>query len=93
MLLGSLQLTLRLYASSSLKEKRFVLQSVKKRLQNRFNLAVAEVDDQDQWRSAVLGVVTVGTDKAVVDRELERVTRFLDDDGRFEVVDRTVEYF
>ena len=93
MLLASLSVSLRLYASSSLKEKRFVVQSVKRRLRNRFNVAVCETDGHDSWKSAELALVTVGRDRAAVDRELEAVTRFLDRDARFEVVDRVAEYF
>jgi uncharacterized protein YlxP (DUF503 family) len=93
MLVASMHLTLRLHASGSLKEKRFVVSSVKQRLRNRFNVAVAETGGHESWREAELGVVTVGGVRAVVDRELTAVTRFLDNDGRFEVVDRLVEYF
>jgi len=93
MLLASLRLTLRLYESASLKEKRFVLSSVRRRLRNRFNVAVSEVDLHESHREAELAVVTVGREKKQVDREIEAVTRFLDGDGRFEVVDRLQEYF
>lgn len=92
-MIGSLSVSLRLYAADSLKEKRLVVQSVKKRLTHRFNVAVAEVGGHDRWRQADLSLVTVGRDKRVVDRELESITRFLDGDGRFEVVAREVDYF
>ena len=59
----------------------------------KLGVAVAEVGGHDQWREAELALVTVGRDKAVVDREIEAITRFLDGDGRFEVVERDVEYF
>lgn len=86
------RILLRLYAADSLKEKRFVLRSVRDRLRNRFNVAVAEVGDQDQWRSIDLGLVSVGSDRRIVDAELEAMTRFLDQDVRFEMVERQVEY-
>jgi uncharacterized protein YlxP (DUF503 family) len=88
-----MSVSLRLYSADSLKEKRYVVQGVKKRLTHRFNVAVAEVGGHDQWREAELALVTVGRDKAVVDREIEAITRFLDGDGRFEVIERDVEYF
>ena len=93
MLVASMSFTLRLYSSNSLKEKRFVLLSVKKRLRNRFNVAVSEVGEHDSWRTAAVGLVTVGTDKGIVDAELTAITRFLDGDVRFELCDRLVEYF
>ena len=82
---------LRLAASSSLKEKRMVLRSVRDRLRNRFNVAVAEVGSQDEWRVIELGNVSVGSDGKVVDAELSAITRFLDSDSRFEMVERDVE--
>ncbi len=93
MLVASMHLTLRLYDSHSLKEKRFVLQSVKKRLRNRFNLSVSEVGLNDRHAEAELGLAVVANGRKPVDRELEAVMRFLDADSRFEVVQRAVEYF
>ncbi len=92
MVIASLAISLRLFAASSLKEKRMVAQSVKERLRNRFNVAVAEVGAQDQWRTLELGVVTVGSDRVVVEREIEALTRFLDGDVRFEMIERDVVY-
>ena len=87
-----MEIHLRLHAADSLKEKRLVLRSVRDRLKNRFNVAVAEVGSQDQWRNIELGVVSVGSDRRIVDAELEAITRFLDDDVRYEMVERHVEY-
>ena len=86
-------LTLRLQAASSLKEKRLVVKSVKARLRQRFNVAVAEIGALDQWRTAELALVTVGSDIRVVDAEVEAITRFLDADVRFEVIERELERF
>jgi uncharacterized protein YlxP (DUF503 family) len=55
--------------SHSLKEKRMVLRRVKDRLQ-KFNVAVAEVDHQDLWQRAGLGIVAVSTAAEQVEREL-----------------------
>lgn len=87
-----LEVHLRLYEAASLKDKRLVLRSVRDRLRNRFNVAVAEVGAQDQWRQIELGIVGVGSDRGVVDAELDAITRFLDSDVRFEMVERHVEY-
>ena len=83
---------LRLAAATSLKDKRMVLRSVRDRLRNRFNVAVAEVGSQDEWRVIELGIVSVGSDGKVVDAELSAITRFLDSDARFEMVERDVEF-
>lgn len=82
---------LRLHEASSLKDKRQVLRSVKDRLRQRFNLAIAEVGAQDEWRMAELGVAAVAGERRELDSLVERVSRFLDEDGRFDVVHRDLE--
>lgn len=46
-------------ASTSLKDKRQVLRSVTQQVQNKLHVAVAEVDYQDKWQRAALGVTCV----------------------------------
>lgn len=87
-----LEVHLRLHEAASLKEKRLVLRSVRDRLRNRFNVAVAETGAQDEHRQIELGIVSVGSDRRVVDSELSAITRFLDSDVRFEMIERHVEF-
>jgi uncharacterized protein YlxP (DUF503 family) len=87
-----MEVHLRLHEAASLKDKRMVLRSIRDRLRNRFNVALAEVGSQDEWRQIELGIVSVGSDRGVVDAELDAITRFLDSDVRFEMVERLVEY-
>ena len=91
MLVARMFIELRLHGAASLKDKRQVLRSVKDRLRQRFNLAVAEVGAQDEWRAAELGLVSVAGERRELDSLMERITRFLDDDGRFDVVHRDLE--
>lgn len=63
--------------SHSLKDKRMVLRRVKDRLA-RFNVAVAEVDHQDLWQRAELGLVTVSTSGEHAERELAAVVDEID---------------
>lgn len=64
---------MRLRSSHSLKDKRRVVRSVKDRVRARFNVSVAEVDDQDLWQSIVLGFAAVGADSDYVRGELEAI--------------------
>ncbi len=72
MTVGLLTLELHIPHAQSLKDKRVVLRSVKGRLK-KFNIAVAEVDHQDLWQRATLGVVTIGESTEAVDRALAAV--------------------
>ena len=57
----------------SLKEKRSIVKSVIARLRNEFNVAVAEIDEQDRWQIAVLGVVNVASDGTYANQQLQAV--------------------
>ena len=60
MVVGVCTLDLHLPGVDSLKGKRQILLSLKERIQRKFNVSIAEVDGQDLWQRAVLGVVSVG---------------------------------
>lgn len=70
---GVLEVRLFLRSSQSLKDKRRVVRSIKDRVRSRFNVSVAEVDDQDVWQSIVLGFAAVGSDSEIVRSELETI--------------------
>ncbi len=76
---------------SSLKEKRFVLSSLKLRLRKRFNVSVAEVDYHDKWQRCLMAVALVGTDRRAVDRVGDSVLRFVEGDHRVNIADTTQE--
>ena len=63
--------------SRSLKEKRGIVKSILGRARNRFNVACAEVDRQDNSGVAVLGFVTVSPDKNISRRTLEKVEEWI----------------
>lgn len=77
---------------SSLKEKRFVLSSLKSRLRSRFNVSVSEVDYQDKWQRCMLAVAIVGSDHGSVDGTCGQVRRFIEGDHRVQVADALEEF-
>jgi uncharacterized protein len=62
----------------SLKDKRQVLQSMMTRVRNRFPVAIAEVEDQELWNSAVLGLTVVSNSGGHAREVLEKTVRFLE---------------
>jgi uncharacterized protein len=72
MVVALLSLELHLPVARSLKDKRMVLRGVKERLK-RLNVAVAELEHQDLWQRAGLGVVTIAATEALARRELDAV--------------------
>jgi len=68
-------LTLEIYIpdARSLKDKRQVLRSLKDRLRRQFNIAIAELDHQETWQRAVVGVVSISSDTRHLEDSLEKV--------------------
>lgn len=75
--IGVLTLELRLENSHSLKEKRHVVESLKARLRQKFNVAVAEIDHQDLWQRSAISAVTVSSDRV----HAEKVLRGAEDEA------------
>jgi uncharacterized protein len=71
-IIGLLSVELFIAHAQSLKDKRMVLRSIKDRLK-KFNVAVAEVEHQDVWQRAGLGIVAISTTTEHVDKELAAV--------------------
>jgi hypothetical protein len=72
MVIGLLSVELFIPHAQSLKDKRMVVRSIKDRLK-KFNVAVAEVEHQEAWQRAGLGIVAISTTTEHVDKELAAV--------------------
>lgn len=73
------QVTLHLPESGSLKDKRQVVRSVLARLRNQFEVAAAEVDRQDSWQIAILGLAYVSGDASHAEEVLDHAIRYIED--------------
>jgi uncharacterized protein YlxP (DUF503 family) len=83
MIIGVMTANLHLHGIESLKEKRSIVKSVIGRLQSRFNVSISEVDHNDSKLIATIGVAVVGNDKSFIEGQLEVVSTFMRNDGRF----------
>ena len=81
---GVCTIKLRLPENLSLKGKRRVLKSITTRVRNTFNVSVAEVDDNDLWQLATLGICCVSNNSRQTNEVLSKVVDFVIG-GRFEV--------
>ena len=77
MIVGSLRIRLLVRDSRSLKDKRQVVQSIKDRLRNAWNVSVAEVEAQDHRQLVVLGIAMVGNEVRHVRTTLEAIVNAL----------------
>jgi uncharacterized protein YlxP (DUF503 family) len=78
MVVAVLTMVIAIPQANSLKEKRRVIKSIKERLKKNFNVSVSEVDRQDVWKSAVLGVAVVSGDSAYANGVISRVQDYVE---------------
>ena len=78
MIVATCVVKLHLSGVYSLKEKRRIVKSLCARLPQKFNLAAAEIEHQDVWQTAVLGLVTIGTDSGYLHGMLEKAVAWIE---------------
>lgn len=63
----------------SLKEKRRIVKSLCTRLPQKFNLAAAEIEHQDVWQTAVIGLAVIGNNSAHLHSLLEKAVAWIEE--------------
>ncbi len=91
MVIGLCHVELQLDGNFSLKGKRQVIKSLVTRARQRFNISIAEVEDQDLWQKAVLGICTVSNDRQRVNSILDQVVDFIENTNLAQVTDSQIE--
>ena len=89
---GTCIVKLRLPENGSLKGKRQVSRSIIEGVKNRFNVSIAEVEDQDLWQSLTLGISCVSNSAPHANEILSKAVNFIEN-NRFdaELVDYEIE--
>ena len=90
MVIGALEVRLKVIGARSLKEKRKVLKSLKDRF-SRMNISVAEVDDQDKWQACTLAFAFTSNDAGFVNSVLDRIIQGISEDGEMEILGTRTE--
>jgi len=93
MLVGIYQVELFIPASGSLKEKRFILKSLKTRIRNKFNVSIAEVADNDKWQRAQLGMAAVSNNRKLIDSMFNEIQKLILTETRVELIDQHRDLF
>lgn len=87
MVVGIVRVELFVPGSQSLKDKRQVVRSIKERLRERVHASVAEVDHQELWQRAALGLAVVGADGSQVRDMLQSARHIVDQYLQAQVLD------
>ena len=92
MIIGLLVLEIHFPQARSLKDKRQVLHRIKDRVLRKHNVAVAELDFQDKWQRARLGLVTISNDRSLVDNTLNRIREEVESTDGGQVLMADIQY-
>ena len=86
-------MTFRLYAPwvHSLKEKRMIVKSIIAKLQNKFHVSAAEVDEQDIHQVIVIGVAFIVPHNALADSIMDEIALFVEENTEAEILDEMRE--
>lgn len=93
MIVGVYKLDLFIHASASLKEKRFVVKSIKEGVRHKFNFSIAETGHLDKWQRAELGVSMVANEEHLIRNTMDAIIHFIEAKGQCEIVNRELTMY
>jgi uncharacterized protein YlxP (DUF503 family) len=76
----------------SLKEKRKVVKSLLDRIRSRHNVSIAEVEHQDLWQRAGIGITAVGTSHKHISSMFDGILEEIEDRAEAEIVARDIQF-
>ena len=75
----------------SLKEKRMIVKSITAKLQNKFHVSAAEIDEQDVHQIIVIGVAAIVPHNAMADSLMDEISEFVELNTEAEILDEVRE--
>ena len=87
MIILFMKVTLRASWVHSLKEKRMVVKSIVQKLKNKFNISVAEAENQDTHNTLVIGIAGICANSAQSDSIMEHIITFIESNTDAEIID------
>lgn len=75
----------------SLKEKRMIVKSLVAKLQNKFHVSAAEIDEQDVHQIIVIGVASIVSHNAMADSLMDEISEFVESNTEAEIVEEVRE--
>jgi uncharacterized protein len=82
-----MKVTLRASWVHSLKEKRMIVNSIVQKLKNKFNISVAEIDEQDIHKTIVIGIAGICGTSSQIDSTMENIITFIECNTDAEIID------
>ena len=82
---------LRALWAHSLKEKRMIVKGLIAKLQNRYHVSAAEIDEQDTHQIIVIGVAAIAPHNAMADSLMDDISLFVEENTEAEIIDEERE--
>jgi len=93
MTIGLLRIEFIIPSVNSLKGKRSLIKRMKSRVRKEFNVAVAEIDNLNNFGKGTIGFTTLSKDREMPQKILNRVEEYVDKYFNIIVIDRLIELF
>ncbi len=90
--IGILYVEVFIESSHSLKDKRMVLKKLKHKIRSTFNVSISELDREDKWQRAQLGISMIGADQRYIDSALNKIADYIDNYYAVELIDHELEF-
>ena len=87
MIIGTCEVHLSIEQANSLKEKRMIVKSIIDKLKNKFNISIAEVENQDIIKSSIIGFACVTNNSRHANSMIQNVLNFIEDYADAEIID------
>lgn len=81
-----LKIDLRATWVHSLKEKRMIVKSITSKLKNKFNISVAEIENQDVHQLVTIGIIGISLDQSVCYSNKENIINFIETNTDAEII-------
>ncbi len=86
------KIILRIPENMDLKGKRQILKSISARIRHKFEVAVAEVEDNDSWQRATIGFACISNNKRFSNEVLSKIVDFVENSHfDIEILDYEIE--
>lgn len=82
-----IKVDLRAPYAHSLKEKRMIVKSIIAKLQNKFNISIREVENQDLHQKISIGMVKLDLNSKDSDQSMEKIINFIEENCDAEIID------
>jgi uncharacterized protein YlxP (DUF503 family) len=91
--LGLLTAELHLEGSQSLKDRRRIMNSLKERVRQRYNVSVMEADFGDKWQRGGLIISCAAASQSAVQQSFRSILALLDEDPRAVLISPQIRFY